>query len=71
MSGWNHRCCERCWFDGPGQLPDNDFRIPTQIVNEPLGRCCFCGGATITGIYRRADPTVMSCQDNHVSYDDC
>jgi hypothetical protein len=65
MGGWTHRCCERCWFDGPGQTINGQARLPVQVKGDPPGRCCYCGGVTVTAIYRRDDPAMLICQGNH------
>lgn len=28
MAEWDHRCCERCWFDGAERLERRDDQIP-------------------------------------------
>lgn len=74
-SPWNHRICERCWFDGPGKITDDDgytvmARQPTRVVDYPPGLCCYCGGITILGIFVRKDPTVVQCQGEHDDSDE-
>lgn len=74
-STWNHRICERCWFDGPGKLNDEPReqlhgRQPVRVVDYPPGLCCYCGGITILGIFTRAKPTDVPCQGEHDDSDD-
>lgn len=70
MSKWNHRICERCWFD---QEPD---RMPVQVLTEyvlgltedpqfapKIHTCCKCGKPTLGEIFVRFDPN--ECVGNH------
>lgn len=65
MGEWTHRICERCWFDGPGVLPDGAARLPVQVTEIEPGHCCYCLGWTVTGIFRRNDPALLPCAGVH------
>ena len=50
--GWTHRICRACYAsEEPG-------RDPVRVLDEPPGRCCFCGAEQPEGegIFYRADP---------------
>lgn len=78
MAEWNHRICERCWFDGPkSEHPSmpGAFRMPVRVKDwgpkeddiEPVepGLCCYCGGLTVTGIFVREDENDVLCKGRH------
>lgn len=75
-SKWNHRICERCWFDGPGKVDDVEGylrgRIPTRVTDIAPALCCYCAGITILGIFRRDNPNNpnLACQGDHDDDDD-
>jgi len=51
---WTHLMCDRCWdrIAGP--------RVAVRVHDGELSPCCFCGEATASGIYVRADPKVYA-----------
>ncbi len=60
--GWNHLQCDRCWERYEGD------RTACRIRDEyrELGRCCYCGTLTRSGIYRRVrpgSPAIPYCAD--------
>lgn len=76
---WSHQACEVCWFKRPGNMVEDwdkgevSFRIPVQAVMEdPIGRCCFCGSPCITKIYVREDPESpdLECRGQHHDEDE-
>lgn len=77
MAEWNHRICERCWFDSAkSEHPSmpGAFRMPVRVKDwgpeddedkvQP-GLCCYCGGLTITGIFTRQNQDEVLCQGRH------
>lgn len=66
MAEWNHRACERCFFDGHyGTNDAGEFRMPVQVQEVEPGACCFCGGLTILGIFVRFDENLVMCRGRH------
>jgi len=65
VSAWNHSCCESCWFAREGTYDDQgrlvELRQPVRIAQPSLEVCCFCGQATIFGVFVRAAPMEL-CQ---------
>jgi len=56
MSNWTHAICDDCWDK---QHPDR----PSPRAGEGETECCcWCGAATWSGIYLRADPKDMPHQ---------
>ena len=55
---WTHRMCDHCWSR-------SHKRDPLRIKNDPIGKCCFCGKDTNSGIYVRYDPKELNCEKNH------
>ena len=72
MSGWTHSCCEACWFRREGTFDEQDrlleLRRPVRVAEPELEVCCFCGQATIFGVYVRAAP-MESCQHQDEAFD--
>jgi hypothetical protein len=61
MSNWNHAQCEACWITAETTFDDDGnalIRRPHRLVGPNVEVCCYCGGLTIVGIYRREDPTL-------------
>lgn len=56
MSRWNHAQCLECW------VRERGWQEPVRDVRAPMATCCYCGHATMMGIYRRADPETMPCK---------
>jgi hypothetical protein len=60
VSAWTHACCEACWFKRQGTFNEQghliELRHPVRILEPELEVCCFCGQATIFGVYVRAEP---------------
>ena len=59
MNPWTHAICERCWADR------QDGREPVRLEDPDTETCCFCGEATMSGIYLRADPLYTPCRGKH------
>lgn len=54
MSNWTHAICDDCWDkDNP------ERRSPRKGEGNPES-CCYCGKATLSGIYVRDDPSGMT-----------
>lgn len=47
---WTHSCCDDCFDERTGG------REPIRLQDAPEEICCFCGIATVSGIYVREDP---------------
>lgn len=63
MSEWTHAICEPCWhLKCPG-------REPVRLTSPDVEICCWCGNATVRGIYFREDPAKLACKGNHESSD--
>jgi len=53
-----HALCDRCWFDVRSEEPARFL-----IDHRRTETCCSCGSDTLSGIYTREAPTLMSfCQ---------
>lgn len=65
MSGWTHRCCAACFeLRHPGRQP--------VVMVEPEdcdGVCCVCGGPA-GGIFIRAEPKSLKCQNKGPEHED-
>lgn len=49
---WTQGCCGACWIERyPGLKP-----TPLLPEHREEETCCFCGKATMSGIYVRVDP---------------
>lgn len=48
---WNHPQCAKCWFEEWGIS-----RLPHRLPRPEREDCCFCGGPTMSGIFRRVEP---------------
>jgi ribosome-binding protein aMBF1 (putative translation factor) len=59
MSKWEHAICEVCWRARQGA------REPVRVVKASIETCCYCGEATRSGIYVRADPAEVVCKGIH------
>lgn len=76
MAEWNHRICERCYFDGApgasnldtplGVMPDGvTYRNPVRIIDGETLVCCFCGLLTVAGIRVRRHENAVLCLGDH------
>lgn len=75
MTEFNHRICERDWFDSDkSEHPSipGAFRMPIRVKDwgpdedkvQP-GLCCYCGGLTVTGIFVRQHEDEVLCGGRH------
>ena len=55
---WTHKMCSVCWY----AHNDGD---PVRLKYDQVGKCCFCGIDTQSGIYVRHDPRELTCEKNH------
>ena len=62
MMTWTHRMCDKCWYK-------SYKRDPVRVRNDMIGKCCFCGNDTESGIYVRHDPRDLGCEENHEKED--
>lgn len=53
MSPWTHAMCWFCWEKLNGK------RQPHVLSRPEWEDCCWCGLATRSGIYARADPATL------------
>jgi hypothetical protein len=51
-SSWNHLICVPCWNK---KNPDR-MVLASDYTKGAAGACCYCGHATLSGIYVRDDP---------------
>lgn len=55
MTSWTQPICDNCWENQrPGQEPT---RIKPEYAEQEV--CAFCGYHHRSGIYVRADPTIV------------
>lgn len=63
MSNWTHAQCEACWIENE-LVTDEEGRVlirqPTRVTDVNARMCCFCGRLTISGIFRRHDPALLT-----------
>jgi len=52
VSGWNHRICERCWFDRCWP----EVRLAVRVLDAKPAHCCFCSCISYSGIHVRESP---------------
>lgn len=65
MSEWTHAICEACWIARRAHYDKDGVPVhidrPVLLIEPDIEQCCFCGSATIVGIYVRHDPRGMLC----------
>lgn len=59
MNKWTHAICMDCWMT---KHPD---RGPVKARDKVQETCCYCGRATLDGIYVRANPFETPCFGLH------
>jgi len=66
MSGWTHRVCSACWAKA------NPDRMPVHVLDAPESVCCGCGRIAPTGlgIYIRAEPGSLKCENHGPEHED-
>ena len=53
MLQWNQPICDDCWLATEGN------RVPCRVIEAKEEACSYCGEATKSGIYVRADPSTV------------
>jgi len=64
---WSQPICEACWInqevnteiDENGDTYLVSIRTPLMMKQTPVETCSWCGDATIVGIYKREDPSLV------------
>ena len=68
MGTWSQPQCERCWISAEIEVHEDGavvVRRPVRYVGSedddpsPVVQCAWCGGLTIVGIWRRANPATV------------
>lgn len=60
---YNHPICDRCWFARNPRLAP--VRLGNGDGDHSRVRCCFCGEATMSGIFVRMDPWELPKHTEH------
>lgn len=50
--GWTHLVCVPCW----NKKNTDRMVLANEYMSGEAGPCCYCGHATLSGIYVRDDP---------------
>ncbi len=64
MSRFTHPICDACWTRA------TNGRTPLRLTEPEEEQCCFCGVATVSGIYVRKDPKELPACTGHDDPDD-